>query len=269
MDFHFGATPESDLFFSRNPKFYPAFERLMALANKCFGRTFYPKNRSEDICFSLGETCREDFLEILFLAVHGYGYGACKLLRGLYERAVALAYMVKRPEKAERFVRYAAIQEYKAMVAALKLVSEEEFDKAMAPKTSAAQIREFREMVKPEFQVEVCKECHRTDTAFSWDKRDVLAQVQDVGDPYGHFYLSSYTMPNMHVHATLTSAKRDDSLEERIKDRRREADFALMNGMAVLLMVIRSQNTLFSLTLESDLEACERDWVEVWAEPSA
>lgn len=268
MDFHFGSTPESDAFFDRNPKFYPAFERLMTAANKCFGRSYHPKNRAEDVCFSLGETCREDFLEILFLAVHGYGYGACKLLRGMYERAVALAYMVKRPEKAERFVRYAAIQEYKAMVAALKLVSEEEFDKAIAPKTSAAQIREFREMVKPEFQVELCKECHHIGTAFSWDKRDVLAQVQDVGDLYGQFYLGSYTMPNLHVHATLASTKKDDPLEDRVKDRRREADFALMNAMAVMLMVMRTQNNLFSLALDADLETCEREWTEVWTAPS-
>jgi hypothetical protein len=265
MDFHFGATPESDAFFNRSPKFYPAFERLMTLSNKVFGRGFNPKNRTEDIGFSLGETCRDDFLEILFLAVHGYGNGAAKLLRGLYERAVALAYMVKNPEKAERFVRFAAIQEYKAMVAALKLVTEEEFDKAMAPKTTAAQIREFREMVKPEFQVEVCKKCHHVDTAFSWDKRDVLAQVQDVGDLYGHFYLGAYAMPNLHVHATLASVRRDIPFEERVLDQRREADFALMNAMAVLLMVIRSQNTLFSLALEADVEACEREWSQVWS----
>jgi hypothetical protein len=175
--------------------------------------------------------------------------------------------MVKHPEKAERFVRFAAIQEYKAMVAALKLVSEKEFDEAMGKKTTAAQIREFREMVRPEFQVEICKECHHKDTAFSWDKKDVLAQVQDVGSPYDKFYLGSYTIPNMHVHATLTSAMQEDVKvppEDRIKQRQAEAEFALMNATAVLLMVIRSQNTLFSLGLEADLETCEQDLGDVW-----
>ena len=111
MEFHWGTTPESDAFFARNPAFYDAFERLMVLANKTFGREYQPKNRLQHIGFSLGETCRVDFLEILFLAVHGWGVGASKLLRGLYERAVALAYMLKHPEKADRFFRYAAIQE--------------------------------------------------------------------------------------------------------------------------------------------------------------
>lgn len=70
-----------------------------------------PKNRLEDVSFSLSQTCREDFLEVTFLAVNGYANGAMKALRGLYERTVTLAYIGKKPEKAERFVRYAAIQD--------------------------------------------------------------------------------------------------------------------------------------------------------------
>lgn len=267
MEFHFGATPETDAFFERNPRFAPAFERLMTLANKTFGRGQTFKNRIEDIGFNLGETCRMDFLEIVFLAAHGFGIGASKLLRGLYERAVALAYMIKHPEKAERFVRYGAIQEYKTMVAALELVSEKEFDEAMAPKTTATEIRKYREMVKPEFQVELCKECHHTGTAFSWDEKGVLAQVQDVGDPYGKFYLGSYAMPLMHTHASLTSALQESDKRperERIEQRRHEAEFALLNAWAVLLMVLNSQDALFKLGLEGEIEACEKEWREVW-----
>jgi hypothetical protein len=81
MEFHWGATPESDAFFGRNPKVYPAFERLMALANKTFGREYNFENRTEQIGLSLGETCRVDFLEVLFLAVRGFGIGSSKLRR--------------------------------------------------------------------------------------------------------------------------------------------------------------------------------------------
>src|SRR5262249_12267976 len=128
------------------------------------GREYEPKNRLRHIAFNLGETCRTDFLEIVFFAVHGWGFGATKLLRGLYERAVALAYMIKYPEKAERFFRYAAIQEYKVMRAALDLATEEEFDRAMSGTTSVAQITEFRGKYKEEFQVPVCKKCFEKGT---------------------------------------------------------------------------------------------------------
>src|SRR5262249_41693182 len=99
MTFELGGTDASKAFIVRNRKFLGQFDRLMDLGNKCFGRQLQPKNRTEDICFGLGHTCREDFMEIVFLAANGYSNAALKLLRGLYERAVALAYIIRFPEK--------------------------------------------------------------------------------------------------------------------------------------------------------------------------
>ena len=56
-----------------------------------------------------------------------------KLLRGPYERAVALAYIIKFPEKADRFTNFAAIQEHRAVETALELVREADFDKFRPP----------------------------------------------------------------------------------------------------------------------------------------
>ena len=57
--------------------------RLVELTNRAFGREWKPKNRMQDIAFNLGETCRQDFLEILFLAVNGHGIGAQNSARTL------------------------------------------------------------------------------------------------------------------------------------------------------------------------------------------
>jgi hypothetical protein len=131
LDFTFelGETAESKAFFDRNPDFYPAFEQLVVLIDKCFARQLpEPHYGAEYICFCLGESCREDLMEILFLASNGYGRAASKLLRGLYERAVALAYMVKDPTKTDRFANFAAIQEHKVLKDALKVMTEEAWD---------------------------------------------------------------------------------------------------------------------------------------------
>jgi len=152
MIFEFGKTDAFFAFLQRNQTFLPKFERLLDLGNKCLARQLRPKNRTEDICFGLGHTCREDFLEIVFLAAHAYSNGALKLLRGLYERAVALAYIMKFPEKADRFMNFAAIQEHRGMEAALGLVSETEFDKAMGPDNTVAEIRKRYNAIKPDFQ---------------------------------------------------------------------------------------------------------------------
>jgi hypothetical protein len=39
-----------------------------------------------------------------------------------------------------------------------------------------------------------------------WDEKGVLAQAQDVGEPYTKYYLSAYALPLMNAHASLTSA---------------------------------------------------------------
>jgi hypothetical protein len=52
--------------------------------------------------------------------------------------------------------------------------------------------------------------------------------------------------------------------ENRIEELRDEADFALMNATAMFILALRSQETLFSLGLESELDACEKDVIQVW-----
>jgi len=181
--------------------------------------------------------------------------------------------MMKHPEKAERFVNYAAIQEYKVMRSAVELAGEEAFNAAMAGTTTVAQITEFREDVQCDFRVPVCRKCHKkgtcqhTEIAFSWDENGVHAQAQDVGEPHTKFYLSAYAMPLMHAHVSLTSAMQESNKapeEDRQRERRKEADVALLTAHAFMLMVIRSQNDLFSLGLELEIEACEKDWAQVW-----
>lgn len=266
MEFEFGHTDQGKAFFERNPSFYSGFERLMVLANRCFGRVAHPKSRVEDVGFDLGHTCRADYLEIVFLAVNGFGTASSKLLRGLYERAVALAYIVKHPEKAERFVRYAAIQEKKALDRALEVVTEAQFDEAMQS-TTAAQIRELYEVVKPEFQVTLCRKCRNQGTAFSWDV-DIPAMVRDVGDPYDKYFLSCYTIPTLHIHATPASVAHEADEFKKLKQSQQQAEVALLSATVMLILAIRSQNELFTLQLEDGIQACEKDLEEVFVSRS-
>jgi hypothetical protein len=265
MEFEFGETAQSNAFLDRHPDFYAAFEHLMTLANTCFARASTPQNRAEDVCFSLGHTCREDFLEVLFLGVNGYGPGASKLLRGLFEPAVTLAYIVRQPEKAEQFVHFAAIQEHKLMNAALQVVTEEAFDEGMGdPENTVAKIKERYQRYKTEFIVTQCRDCGRQGTAISWD-RDLAAMVHSVGEPYKAYYFGAYALPNLHVHATVASMFDGTETHVRAERRLSDADFALMHATFVFLDVLRKQNELFQLGL--DIDTCERLFAAVWAAP--
>ena len=266
--FEFGETAEAEAFFSRHPNFYLAFELLAALVNKCFARPLpEPYYGPEYIRFSLGESCREDFLEILFLAVNGYGGGAAKLLRGLYERAVALAYMTKEPSKTERFTKFAAIQEYKALSDALKVTTETEWDTGMGPDRTAAEIRKRFEAAREDFQQTDCRKCKTKRLAITWDL-DVSSMVARLGPPYDIYYLLAYTNANLEIHATLASALREDNKDTNARRTRRraKADTVIFHAAMLLVEVIRSENTLFALGLNDDLQAAEEAMGRVWKE---
>src|SRR6266567_6867164 len=149
MVLDFGNTPESIAFFQRHPHFHHALECLIDVSNKCFGPQ-HPKFQLEEVCLRLGVTCRVDFSEVLFLAVNGHAIGATKLLRGLYERAVTLAYLLKYPAKVKRFVAYAAINEHKLIQEARKLTSDTEIDAALS-KDSIADIEQRYHQYKTQF----------------------------------------------------------------------------------------------------------------------
>lgn len=259
MEFEFGHTTQSDQFFRDHARYLPVFEHLPNISNTVFGRSYAPKSRVEDIGFNLGHTCREDYLEIVFLSVHGHLNAATKLLRTLYERALSLAYMISEPPKAERFVRYAAIQEHRMMEAALRLVPEDTFNQAMAPKTSAAKIRELYQSIKPEFETTLCKKCGTKRTQASWDI-DVSSMAQKVGEPFSRLFLLGYTIPTLSIHATLASTF--DGTEE--GDPSRKNHVTLIVATDIFVQVLRSQNTLFSLGIDAELESCMEEFRGVW-----
>ncbi len=252
MEFEFPDNKHVNAFFDRNPKFYPAFETLMTLGNRCFGRASGARNHAEDVCFSLGHTCREDYIEVLFMASSGYGIGALKLLRGLYERAVTLAYIAKHPDQVERYINFTPIQELRALKAALTIVTEKEFDETIGATTTAAQIREAHERIRPEFR----------GRQLSWLPLHEI--VKDVGGPYAHHYPGSYTIPNFKVHATLASAFDGTPEDVRAERNVQNADFALLSATALFLLVIREQNTMFHLGLDAEIDRCDAAMLEAW-----
>jgi hypothetical protein len=245
-------TAKSRAFVALNPKFPDALAKLFDTANKCFARNPRPKNKLEEICFWLGHTCRQDFLEIVFLAINGYGAGATKILRSLYERAVAIEYLIQNPTKIERFLQVAAIQEKRVVEVALKQVPQERIDAEMEPGNTVPEIRERYERYKGTFKATACTACG-VKTPPSWDL-DLVSMVQKVGEPYQQVFLLAYTNPNFKIHATLASASPTDEGRED-----KDAETALLVGTELLLAVMKSQNALFSLKLDAEIEACTNE----------
>jgi hypothetical protein len=266
MGFEFGRSDKSDAFFKDHPNFWDAFEKLMNASNQCFGRVCHHNNQAEDIMFSLGQTCRNDYLEIMFMGVHGFNVATTKLLRGLYERAVTHAYIIKNPEKVMKFIRFGAIQEYRVMKGALEAgIAEDAFNERMPPENSITSITERRDKVKDEFKVKECGVCGMK-APMSWDKLSVEAMAKKAGDLYKALYLGGYALPNLHVHATLTSAVYLEGADETCAAgvRKYEAYSNMGQAAAIMLLVLKEQNALFKLGLDKELEAAEKAFAEEW-----
>jgi hypothetical protein len=106
----------------------------------------------------LGRICVEDFNEILLLAGNGYGIGAQKILRGMYERAVTSADILANPDTAAPFLDYHKVHAYRAYNHAMKLGE-------FAPKFTAEGAKKISgsyDAVKGQFAETLCDTCGKT-----------------------------------------------------------------------------------------------------------
>jgi hypothetical protein len=260
IDFEFGESKKANEFFDRNPTFFSAFEHVTRLANKCFGRPVPTDSDLNHICFDLGQTCLQDYLEIILLGVNGYGTGALKLLRGLYERAVTAAYIILFPEKAMRFQRYTAIHNYKAIQKAQK-VSPAALQESLSE--FGFTIDEFKdayESAKPDFQETDCEECGTKRTAYTWDV-DFASMVERVKQGYdGGVFLTAYTIPTLSLHATFISTLHNRASDQQAAaSNERNGYLSVLTATFLLMQVIRLQNAVFKLNLDADIDACQNE----------
>ena len=133
------------------------------------------------------------------------------------------------------------------------------------PDHSIAKVTERRNEVKDEFKVEECEVCGMK-APVSWDPHSVGAMAKKAGDLYKALYLGGYVIPNLHVHATLTSAVRLEGLDEKAAAifRKRTAYSNMGQASAIMLLVLNEQNELFKLGLEQELEAAEKAIAGEW-----
>ena len=107
----FGRAEEQEHF----AKTYRLFgERMPALQDALkvsFGCARDTAGLNDKAVFYLGLLCCEDFNEILLLCNYGFGSGALKIMRGMYERVVTARYLDTNPGEAENFFNFHWVQQ--------------------------------------------------------------------------------------------------------------------------------------------------------------
>jgi len=100
-------------FEQRNKAFLDRLPDLSKAVRTAFGRTWATDSPTDRVIFSLGMSCFHDFEEIVVLSGNGYGFGALKILRGMYERLVTGSYLHSHPEETSDYLDYHHVAQYK------------------------------------------------------------------------------------------------------------------------------------------------------------
>ena len=265
-DFFYAGFPDRwKRFEEDNQLFLEKLEQLYRTINATFARRFTPRSVADKVIFALGRVAVEDFNEIALLAVNGYGVGAGKLLRGMYERVVTASYISRNADKAQRFLDYYPIYWRRMFNHATKLY---DMSQIVTDEIRRKMQAEF-ERVKEGFEESICKKCGTKRIAYSWSPLDLASMAAHAEEGLKDHYLPCYYMPTQQAHATVPSLlarlkhseKEDLSFEVKTQEKQAEA---LSQSHALLLAAIRTQNTYFDLGLDSELEQRVSDWMLAW-----
>ena len=90
-------------FTRRHPQWSEVMSRLGNTVNLAFTRTQVMNTPIDKFVYFYGNLIAEDFWELFLMAVNGYGYGAMKLLRSMYEHTVTLKYLHDNPDELQAF----------------------------------------------------------------------------------------------------------------------------------------------------------------------
>ena len=216
-----------------------------------------------------GNLVAEDFMELFLMAVNGYGYGAMKLLRSMYEHTIVLKYLHEHPEEIDAFLDFDRVQQRKLMYQVFDIFGRD----ALSPEAIAATESRFEE-VKERFTIKSCgvKNCTCTHTRVNhtWSKLDFVAMAKQTGE-IGKMLVNAYHVPLRHAHPTVrTMMERlemnDGHLGFSREFQPKEADDALMTAHNCILVALQVQDERFNIPgLKSAIENCVRDWALIWS----
>lgn len=255
-------------FIAEHPKFVTNLASLYQTMNKVFVREGAGVEAADTLLFFMGRKCCEDFLEILLLAANGYGTGALKLLRSLFENAVTAAYLSSHPDEVERFLDFHIIHMHRLYDNLKKMVGEDAFKAAVPAEVIRINEEEYKR-VKPIFQTTDCKKCGTKKLQQGWTKHGPEQLVQMVLGGYKSMYHESYLMPMLQLHTTAMSVMEqiktvDGKLTIDFEKSMKLAEDALFGAHRLIVEVLTTQNNHFSLGLDEDLTMRLQEFVDSW-----
>jgi hypothetical protein len=229
---------------------------------------FDEKVLASRVIFYLGRIAVDDFSEIITLAGNGRGFGAYKVLRGMYERLVTASFIAMNPTEAQPFMEEESIQNWKLWQSALKIMPEIK-DRYSADEITGLEKR--YKAAKAKKSESICKRCGQPKTDQAWTRVDLATMAQRADVNLAVLYGRCYLEPTFHSHATGLSISRrlrrnDDDTGWTFREiTEKEARTALHLAHNLILRVLKLHNGYFELGLESEIQSRIDAFQRVWA----
>jgi len=225
--------------------------------------------------FMMARIAVDDFSELLTLASNGWGNGAMKTLRGMYERVVTSAYVALFPEVSRSLVDSTWTQQWKVWKRAVALKPD------IAAEVSQDTISDLEQRAaeaQARHEESICKKCKQLIQVHAWTKVDLETMAKKVDErltelnlahgSLADYYLRCYLQPTAIAHATGTSVNERFELVDGHwtykMDSSRERRHAMMFGHAILLLLLGRQIQHFSYGLDDKLAVRVKAFRKTW-----
>ena len=226
---------------------------------------FEDKVMADLVVFYLGRIAADDFGELLTLSGNGRGFGAYKILRGMYERVVTAMYIAKHPSEARVFVESSAVtkRNYLTRVKAVPEMKDRVRDEVMQ------RVEENAAEVSAKRKQSLCSKCHQPVTQEAWTRvaMDVMAKEVDpfLGLHYHEFYVETTAQihPNMFgIERRLVPLAGGGYTYKEISED--EAQLALHLGHNLMIRLLNMQNEYFTLGVDAELQERAKAFGKAW-----
>ena len=277
-------------FIEHNQAFLEEFPNLFALYSKAFIRTVPPPSESERqallhladddpaviafedkamadlIVFYLGRIASDDFGEIITLSGNGRGFGAYKIVRGMYERVVTTMYIAQKPSESRPFVESSSIAKLNHINRILKAFPEM---KARFDDVFMDQLRGSAAAAQAKRRESICSKCRQPVTQDAWTRvsLDVMAKAAEPSLEvlYPQFYLEG----TQQSHASMLGIERrliHENGAYTYKDiSEEEARFALHLGHHLMVKLLWLHNDYFKLGFDNEVRERGRAFISIWS----
>ncbi len=261
-EINIGKTEEWAAFVRRNPEFMKRKGPLETALNQVLNRRFSTDNPADRVVFGFGYLIADEFMEVLVLAANGFGTGALRVTRLMFEQLVTASYISTNPNQVNPFVNYYWIQQKKLATAV-----EQSGGGSLIKPEKLAEINDNYEKYKNDYLVTVCEKCKSTRLNHTWHKLDVVSMAKKVN--LGNLIVEGYLLPLRETHATIPSLM--NRIEEGARGilfgapRRDLADVAMAGAHGIVLYMLDLQRQHFELKeFENAFEGLVADYTAIW-----